>query len=510
MAKSLHFLLNSIGLPIASNHFNPLISGLSSDSRNIKRGDLFLGLPGEKCDGGNYWSQALSNGAAAALISEEAEKLHPPSPHDPIVVVPKPVAYWLGELAAVFWDQPSQNMSLIGVTGTNGKTTTAHLIEHLSMSLGTPTALFGTLCNRWPMHSVKSTHTTAFTDSLQAQLSQAIKAGAKLAAMEVSSHALAQKRVAGCQFSGAIFTNLTQDHLDYHSSMEEYFAAKRLLFKQPLLMSGKNRAVVNVDDTWGAVLAKELGDVCWRSSLKETNGKSSPAELTINQVEFSSRGLKGILKSPVGEGAFNLPLLGKFNLMNVLQAVGALLQQGYPLEPTLSAISNFSGVPGRMQKVKVKDLAEDNLPTVLIDYAHTPDGLKNALSAAKPFTSGNLICVFGCGGDRDCGKRPLMGEIAAAIANLVIVTSDNPRTEDPLSILKDIIEGIPDGNSHVIVETNRELAIKTAILKASNKDVILIAGKGHEDYQIIGEKKIRFCDLEEAKKALIIKSNKEF
>jgi UDP-N-acetylmuramoyl-L-alanyl-D-glutamate--2,6-diaminopimelate ligase len=494
MIQRFHSLLSLAGLPIPSGLANPDLHSISCDSRRISVGTLFLGLPGTTVDGGRFWRQVLADGAAAAVISQAAALADPPEPGDPVVVLPDPAARWVGELAAAFWHHPSQRLRLIGVTGTNGKTTTTHLIEHLAAETGRPSALFGTLVNRWPSHSVTAQHTTAFADELQGQLAQAVEAGAMVGAMEVSSHALDQQRVAGCRFSGAVFTNLTQDHLDYHPSMEAYFGAKSMLFAPPLLQGG---AVVNVDDAWGARLAEHLratGTPCWRSSLEPRE-----AELTISDLKMAADGVSGVLHTPEGSGPFHSTLLGRFNLMNMMQAVGVLQLQGFALPRLLEGISSFRGVPGRMERVPAPSAI--STPAVLVDYAHTPDGLESALSACRPFTNGRLICVFGCGGDRDRGKRPQMGEIAARLADRVVVTSDNPRTEDPNRILEDVLAGIPSSCAPV-VEVDRAKAIASAIAFASANDLVLIAGKGHEDYQILGTTKIHFDDREEAEKAL--------
>ncbi len=502
MTQSLHSLLIAVGLEVPSGLADPLIGSVSCDSRKVDEGCLFFGLPGEKVDGGIFWPQALEAGASAAVIGSAAARERPPGPRDLVVVVPDPVEKWVGELAATFWGKPASKMMLIGVTGTNGKTTTTHLIEYLTSVLGSPAALFGTLVNRWPNHSSIATNTTGFPDLLQAQLAKAVVAGAKVAAMEVSSHALDQQRVAGCIFAGAIFTNLTQDHLDYHYSMEAYFEAKTLLFKSSLLERGKNRAIVNIDNVWGARLAKDLGDICWRSTLSEETYASLKVELCIADMEITSNGMKGRLLSPLGDGKFESNLIGQFNMMNLLQAVGVLLQQGFPLPDLLAAIKDFSGVPGRMQLVKLPEsMVRKHLPLVLVDYAHTPDGLENALNALRTFVSGKLICVFGCGGDRDRGKRPQMGAIASKLSDRVFLTSDNPRTEDPQQIMHDVISGIPPG-THLSVEVDRATAIANAIAGTSPGDVVLIAGKGHENYQIMGLKKISFDDRDEAEKAL--------
>jgi UDP-N-acetylmuramoyl-L-alanyl-D-glutamate--2,6-diaminopimelate ligase len=496
MACPLHSLLRQVGLEVPGTLPDAEVQSISCDSRRLGPGTLFLGLPGTRVDGGLYWRQALAAGAAAAVIGPAAAAADPPAADDPVLVVDEPATRWAGLLAAAFWGQPSSRMRLIGVTGTNGKTTTTHLIEHLALAAGRPAALFGTLVNRWPGTSVTAQHTTAFADLLQLQLAQAAESGVSVAAMEVSSHALHQQRVAGCRFAGAVFTNLTQDHLDYHPSMEAYFEAKALLFDEPLLPAdGQPRAVVNGDDPWGARLAEGLGPACWRSSLED-----SAADLHIDALEMDSEGVSGRLCTPLGEGRFRSPLVGRFNLMNLLQAVGALQQQGLPLADLLEGLASFRGVPGRMERVVAAGVSAGR-PSVLVDYAHTPDGLENALRACRPFTGGRLICVFGCGGDRDRSKRPQMGAIAARLADLVVVTSDNPRTEDPQRILDDVLAGIPDGTV-LQVDVDRAAAIASAIASAAADDLVLIAGKGHEDYQILGTTKVHFDDREEAEKAL--------
>ena len=496
MTQALHALLRDAGIAVPQGLANPELTAVTTDSRRVAPGTLFLGLPGERVDGGTFWAQALKSGAAAAVIGPGAAAAHPPGADDPVVVIQEPVARGIGEIAAAFWDHPCRRMALIGVTGTNGKTTTTHLIEHLAASADQPVGLFGTLVNRWPGHSITAIHTTAFADRLQGQLAEAASAGCSLAAMEVSSHALAQQRVAGCRFAGAVFTNLTQDHLDYHVSMEEYFEAKAMLFADPLLLDGGVRAVINSDDPWGARLADRLGASCWRSSLEDP-----AAELHMSDLQMTATGVEGRLISPLGDGRFRSPLLGRFNLMNLLQAVGVLLQQQLPLPVLLEAIGRFGGVPGRMERVIVDGVQAETLPPVLVDYAHTPDGLENALSAARPFCSSRLICVFGCGGDRDRGKRPQMAAIAARLADRVVVTSDNPRTEDPQQILDDVVAGIPAGID-LMVEADRAKAIAKAIAEAEADDLVLVAGKGHEDYQILGTEKVHFDDREQAEQAL--------
>ncbi|WP_269609733.1 UDP-N-acetylmuramoyl-L-alanyl-D-glutamate--2,6-diaminopimelate ligase [Prochlorococcus marinus] len=507
MSRYLHTLLEAVNLQVPPGLVNPEIKNLSCDSREIEKGDLFLGLDGEKVDGGTYWSKAIERGACAAMISKKASILNPPTNEDPVVIIPDPVSLFIGKLAADFWGKPSSEICLIGVTGTNGKTTTSFLIEFLTASLGYPTALFGTLINRWPNYEKTSKYTTAFAVPLQEQLSKAVRAGIEYAAMEVSSHALSQNRVAGCDFSGAIFTNLSRDHLDYYDSMESYFEAKASLFRAHLTNDNSPRSVVNIDDKWGAKLAKELNKKCWTCSLKENSQAKEKPDLYITNLRIMQDGYKGKLHTPFGVEKFFSPLIGDFNLMNILQAVGILVQRGLPLNDLLVALNKFPGVPGRMQLINMDGFkVKDGYPLVIVDYAHTPDGLRNALIASRSLTKKKLICVFGCGGNRDKGKRSKMGEVAAKFADYVVVTSDNPRQEDPSEIIKDIEKGITF-DSEISIEPERSIAIQLAIAKANKNDVILIAGKGHEDYQILKDQTIYFDDREQARKALCLKTN---
>ena len=502
MSKYLHSLLKAIDLEVPSGLANPEIKNLACDSREIQKGDLFLGLEGEKVDGGTYWLNAIDRGACAAIISERASRLSPPRNEDPVVICPDPISLFIGKLASEFWGNPSNEICLIGVTGTNGKTTTSYLIEFLTSALGSPSALFGTLMNRWPHHEETSTYTTSFAVPLQAKLGKAVEAGVEYVSMEVSSHALSQNRVAGCHFSGAIFTNLSRDHLDYHDSMQSYFEAKASLFRSHLIEDSDPRSVVNIDDKWGALLAKELKEKCWTCSLKENFQNREKPDLYISNLQFLQDGYRGKLHTPLGTENFFSPLIGNFNLMNILQAVGVLVQRGFPLSDLLLALNHFPGVPGRMELINMDGFkVKDGYPLVIVDYAHTPDGLQNALIASRLLTSGKLICVFGCGGDRDKGKRSKMGEVASKFADYIVVTSDNPRKEDPSEIIRDIKKGLIL-DSKIFVEPERSLAIQLAIEKAKMNDVVLIAGKGHEDYQILKDQTIHFDDREQARKAL--------
>jgi len=506
LSRYLHTLLKAIDFQVPLGLANPEIKNLSCDSRAIEKGDLFLGLDGEKVDGGIYWKKAIARGACAAIISKNASLLNPPTCEDPVVIIPDPVSLFVGKLAADFWGKPSSEICLIGVTGTNGKTTISFLIEFLTTSLGYPSALFGTIINRWPSHEEISKYTTTLAVPLQAQLSKAVQAGVEYAAMEVSSHALSQNRVAGCDFCGAIFTNLSRDHLDYHDSMESYFDAKARLFRTHLIQDDAPRSVVNIDNEWGALLAKELNKKCWTCSLKEISQTREKPDLYISNLQIIQDGYVGKFHTPFGVENFFSPLIGEFNLMNILQAIGILVQRGLPLNELLAALKKFPGVPGRMQLVNVDGFRlQDGYPLVIVDYAHTPDGLQNALIASRSLTKKKLICVFGCGGNRDKGKRSKMGKVASELADYVVVTSDNPREEDPNEIIKDIEKGVAC-DSEICVEPDRALAIQLAVAKAANNDVVLIAGKGHEDYQILKYQTIYFDDREQARKALTLKS----
>jgi len=469
------------------------IKGLSTNSHACQRGDLFIGMPGTRVDGGEFWQSALDAGAVAAVISPDAAQKYPPQNGECVISVPD-VKRACAFLASSFYNHPGKTLNLVGVTGTNGKTTTTHLIEFLLREAAKPTALLGTLYARWPGFEQVATHTTPFPVSLQGQLAQARDAGAQYGVMEVSSHALSQSRVLGCEFQVAVFTNLTQDHLDYHKDMDDYFAAKALLFSPEYL---KGRAIVNISDPYGELLSNQIPTEClWTYSSEDDS-----ADLHTDRLNYNPDGVSGILHTPVGDVEFTLPLVGQYNIENMLAAVGVTLHLGLELSQIVAALPKFTGVPGRMERVEVSP--EQDI-SAIVDYAHTPDSLENLLHAARPFIPGRSICVFGCGGDRDRSKRPMMGEIAARLADLVVVTSDNPRTEDPDRIISDILEGIPDSVEPLVIPDRAE-AIRTAILQAQPGDGIIIAGKGHEDYQILGTEKIHFDDREQARAALTMR-----
>lgn len=466
------------------------VKGITTNSHASTQGDIFIGMPGTRVDGGEFWQSALREGAIAAIISLEAFNKITPTSEDCVIVCDDIVSF-CADIASKFYGYPTQKLNMVGVTGTNGKTTTTHLIEFFLHQAQKKTALFGTLYARWQGYQKIATHTTPFAIDLQAQLAEAVEAGNNYAVMEVSSHALAQKRIKCCNFDVAVFTNLTQDHLDYHKDMDDYFSAKALLFS-PEYLHGK--AIINYDDFYGQKLINTLnaGQI-WTYSVN-----NHQADLYTSKLSYQATGVNGLLHTPQGNIEFSSPLVGQFNLSNLLASVGAVLQLGISLDVVAQSLPQFNGVPGRMERVTIGDSQDIN---VIVDYAHTPDSLENLLKAARPFIAGKMICVFGCGGDRDRTKRPIMGKIAASLADLVVVTSDNPRTENPDQILKDILQGIPD-HIEPIVEGDRASAIEIAIEMAKSGDGVLIAGKGHEDYQILGTEKIHFDDREEARKVL--------
>lgn len=467
------------------------VKGIATNSHACTTGYLFIGMPGTRVDGGEFWQSALDAGAIAAIITPQAAKKFPPSA-DVCVMEIADMVTACAEVATAFYGNPARQLKMVGVTGTNGKTTTTHLIEFFLKEAQLPTALFGTLYARWQGYQKTASHTTPFATELQAQLAEAVAAGNQFAVMEVSSHALAQGRVKGCGFDVAVFTNLTQDHLDYHETMEEYFAAKALLFGNSYL---QGKAVINLDDSYGKRLIESLNS----AQVLSYSVDDTQADFYTSNLTYESNGVKGKLHTPQGIIDFNSPLVGQFNLSNLLAAVAASLSLGISLDLIREKIPYFGGVPGRMERVSI---GEKQAISVIVDYAHTPDSLENLLKASRPFIQGKMICVFGCGGDRDRTKRPLMGKIAADLADVVVVTSDNPRTENPQQILADILTGIPE-TVNPIVEIDRSVAIEKAITTAQPGDGVLIAGKGHEDYQILGTEKIHFDDREEARKALM-------
>lgn len=488
--------------PIHRQEDSPLIHNLSTDSRQVQPGDLFIGLPGTHVDGGKFWRQALNQGAVALLISDsvwQTEVADLQTSQRPVLILPAPeIMKASAQLAAAFYGFPGRQLQLIGVTGTNGKTTTTHLIEHLLQAAGISTGLMGTLYTRWPGGSAEAQHTTPFPLDLQRQLALLWQEGCTHTVMEVSSHALAQDRVWGCQFQAAVWTNLTQDHLDFHETMENYWQAKARLFQSDYL---NGSAVINVDDPGGQRLWRswpaEVAEP-WGYALQPRQQSEIQPHLWPTHMDLTADQIQAQLQTPAGEIQVTVPIPGQFNLANTMAAIGVVLRLGLTPEQIEAALPQFPGVPGRMEAIQIPD--QDI--AVLVDYAHTPDGLENVLRAVRPLVQGRLFTVFGCGGDRDRTKRPQMGRIAATWSDQVIVTSDNPRTEDPQGILADILAGIDPQQTPTQVEVDRRTAILDTILGAAPGDTVVIAGKGHEDYQILGTTKIHFDDREVAREAI--------
>jgi len=506
---TLHKLLRKVNIVPSVLLVDPEIKNISFNSLDVDKGSLFLGLPGMNVDGGIYWQDAINKGAEAAIISENVEQKIGKINNKKVLVLKEPLDYIYGQIISEFYGRPSRKLKLIGITGTNGKTTIAFLLEYLLKKLGRKTALFGTLFNRWPGFSECASHTTDFADKLQPKLQKALKADAEFAIMEVSSHAIAQKRISGCEFDATIFSNLSQDHLDYHKNMKNYFETKMELFKLPYLAKDNSFSIINADNDWGIKLFDNLKSSSSLISISDKNNKfNSKNYFYVTKKKFTIKGSYCLLHTPTESIELFIPLVGEFNLMNSLQVIATLYILGFNLKDISNEISNFPGVPGRMEKIKISSKNNPNfLPEVFIDYAHTPDGLKNVLETLRDLSKGKrLVTIFGCGGDRDTKKRSIMGEIAEKLSDYVLITSDNPRTENPQKIIDDILSGITNRNK-ISIDIDRYKAIKKAIEFANKDDIILIAGKGHENYQILKDKTIDFDDKKIAENILFDKLN---
>ncbi len=468
------------------NFKNVEISGISYNSKTTKKGDIFVCLVGEHTDGHEYAQMAIDNGAAALLVERKIDGIKVPQ------VQVDSTRHKIADIADRFYSRPSMGINLIGITGTNGKTTVTHLIQKIFEENSEKCALIGTLGYKLSSNGEyrDAKHTTPQAPELQATL-RMIKDVEKIdnVVMEVSSHALEQNRVGGCRFNGAVLTNLTQDHLDYHITMENYFKAKALLFER---LTEGDFAVINLDDAYGA---RFLGIVP-EGVRRYTYGIKGNADVMAEDIKFSPSGAEFKLVLADGEYSVNLHMNGMFSVYNVLAALTASIAMGIDVKVALKALQSVHGVAGRFEVVNKK-------PLVIVDYAHTPDGLENVLKSAREITpsDGKLICLFGCGGDRDATKRPKMGAIAQKLSDKIVITSDNPRSEDPQQIITDIIAGLQSVDPEkVTVEPDRGEAIALLKSLADNNDVVLIAGKGHEDYQILKDKTVHFDDREEARK----------
>ncbi len=465
------------------------ISSIVYDSRRVTPGSLFVALKGFKADGAQFASGAVDRGATAVV----AESPRPAALSTPWLVT-SDARLALARLADRIYGSPSQQMPVIGVTGTNGKTTTSHLLAAILDSAGLSAGLLGTVTYRIGREDREASRTTPEAPDVQQLLAEMLTHGCRSAVMEVSSHALALRRVDGMRFAAAVFTNLTRDHLDFHVDMESYFAAKRRLFA--MLPPGAP-AIINLDDSRGQSLVEH-------SSRPITYALGKPADVTPVDLRVSLQGLSMQAQTPRGPVDVQSSLVGRPNASNILAATAVAVALDLPLEAIEQGIAALPGVPGRFEVVSS---AGDDV-TVILDYAHTDDALRNLLETARPLTPRQLITVFGCGGDRDRSKRPLMGMVAARLSDVVVVTSDNPRSEDPQRIIDEIMRGIPAGvqtmarDPRVQAIIDRSRAIERAIELSSAGDVVLVAGKGHEKYQQIGDRALPFDDGEVARAAL--------
>ncbi len=475
------------------------ITGLNYDSRKIKNGDLFVAVKGNALNGHDFLKNAIEKGAQAVLVEEDSSL-----PPDISVIKVSNSRRALSTLAARFYNYPFKDMDVVGVTGTNGKTTITYILESILSAAGKKTGVIGTVNSRFSDKIKPSSVTTPESLDLMCTAREMADEGVTNLVMEASSHAIDQKRTVDLPFRIAIFTNLSRDHLDYHETMGSYFEAKSGLFRNlPVTVHGKKSfAVINMDDPRG----EELLNLTKADVL--TYGLRGDRDIRAEDIKADMNGVGASLITPEGNIEIESPLLGEVNIYNILAAAGAAQASGISLEKIAEGINNLKNVPGRLEKV-----TNDAGLSIIVDYSHTPDALLKAQKNLRPFVKGRLITVFGCGGDRDRGKRYDMGLVAGENSDIVVITSDNPRTEDPERIVIEIERGVLESgmtrsewpevkNGTYLMEVERSEAIKKAVSLADKDDTILIAGKGHEDYQIIGTTKRHFDDREEARKAV--------
>lgn len=480
-----------------------LVRNLCLDTRQLKTGDAFIALAGIKVDGRNFIAKAIELGAAAILVEEDKNWQGIAWLGAVPVIAIDNLPSRVSEIAGHFFGEPSKKIQLIGITGTNGKTTCSLLAAQLLAQLQKKSAVIGTIGYGLLDTSViaplaqqislltSTGLTTPDPITLQRILSELVSGGAASIAIEVSSHSLQQKRVAGLQFTTAIFTNLTQDHLDYHGDLQTYGNVKAQLLQMPQLQT----AIINLDDDWASSLVKKAPvGVRVISYSTEKN-----ADVYATNIELHAQGVRAHLHTPWGEAEIDSPLLGQFNLSNLLAVIAALGAQGFKLEQLLPLIAQLEPAPGRMQLVTVDQPAQEI--QVIVDYAHTPDALENTLNAIHQHKAGRVWTVFGCGGDRDKSKRPQMGKIAERLSDYVIVTNDNPRSEDPATIAAEIVRGMSHPSGCLVI-ADRAQAIDFAVQQAKAGDIVLIAGKGHEDYQIFATQTLPFSDSKHARLSL--------
>ncbi|MGH7198795.1 MAG: UDP-N-acetylmuramoyl-L-alanyl-D-glutamate--2,6-diaminopimelate ligase [Candidatus Omnitrophota bacterium] len=459
------------------------IKGLECDSRGVGKDFLFVAIRGVKKDGTEFIEEAIRRGAAAVVTDRPL----PSSMEIPFILVPE-CRLAIAQLATAFYGHPARKLKTVGITGTNGKTTSSFLIEHFLLKERKETGVIGTVNTRFAGREIPAVETTPGPLRIQQILSQMVDARCDHAVMEVSSHALDQNRVGGIDFEATLFTNLTQDHLDYHKTLEAYFECKAKLF---LGLSREKTAVINSDDPWGVKLMSQV------PSKILTYGIHADADLRAEQIAWKEGRTFFNLRWRGSAFAVESPLIGTHNVYNVLGALGVMAGLGFDVRKCAGELKHFKGVPGRLESV---DEGQNFL--VFVDYAHTPDGLENVLKSLAPYKKDKLIAVFGCGGDRDRGKRPQMARIASEFCDQVFVTSDNPRSEDPKAIAQEVCAGFPAHFKDFTVAVDRRKAIRQALLSAREGDIVLLAGKGHETTQIVGDRTLAFSDREEARKVL--------
>jgi len=498
----LNNLIKGIQITNISGPLTQEVQGIAYHSQQVQPNGVFVAMRGVHHNGHDFIAQAIRNGAAAVI----AEAIPGPAGRVTMIQVPDSRSA-LARISAAFYGDPSRKLRVIGITGTNGKTTTSYLLESMFLEAGYAPGVVGTINCRFGSQIIKFSNTTPESLELQSLLSQMIEQKISHVIMEVSSHALDQHRVTGIHFDVGVFTNLTPEHLDYHQTMENYAQSKAKLFSQFLEESevtGEKFAVINQDDPNADYLCSLTSARVVRYGTKHT------ADLTIEDAAISPKGIRGVLKTFRGDITFSTPLIGRFNLHNIMAAAGVALCVNVPLEYIRSGLEKVVAVPGRMERTGRTTVGF----TVLVDYAHTPDALRQVLASLKEMSPNRIIVVFGCGGDRDRSKRPMMGRIAALLSEVVIITSDNPRTEKPEQIIAEIEEGIKETGLKKISDlsgsqkkgylavVDRREAIQLAIGMAQEGDTIVVAGKGHEDYQILGTHTVAFDDRKEIERAL--------
>ena len=492
-------LLLPLDVVSATGNLEVELSGITDDSREVAQGSLFVAVKGQQVDGHSFVAQVYRQQIGGVVVQAPFQApSHVRKEGGPAWIEVKDSRKALGQLASRFFQNPSQSLLMVGVTGTNGKTTVAHVSQAILERGGYRTGLMGTVGYHVGPEYQSASHTTPGAIPLQAFLHRMVEAGMDTAVLEVSSHALALDRVEGCGFDTVVFTNLTQDHLDFHETMESYYHAKLRLFQEfvvPASKTGPKRAIINIDDAWGVRLQAKTPVPVWTYSLRRR------ADIYATNVTLSMDGTRFTVHTPRGSSDIQSALVGEHNVSNLLASIGVGLARGMSLDDVRQGILGFRTVPGRFERVEAgQDFS------VIVDYAHTEDALAQLLAAARQLRRERIITVFGCGGDRDPGKRPKMGRVAAQRSDVVFLTSDNPRTEDPEAILRDIEQGVlglsasERGASYVIPD--RRAAIRAALLEARPGDVVLIAGKGHEDYQVIGKTRHRFDDREVVRELL--------